>query len=115
MPKKILVVEDHTDTREMLEILLMREGYQVITAADGVEGLVRAKEEHPDLILTDLHMPNLDGIEMVEQLRQLPQFDQTEIIAMTADRDLHTAAIQAGVDRFLKKPFVYDNLVNILG
>ena len=114
MSVKILVVEDHTDTRDMLEILLTREGFQVITAEDGWKGLAKAKTELPDVILTDVHMPNLNGIDLIRALRDLPQTERTPIVVMTADRDQQAAAVAAGVDQFLKKPIMVEKLFSTL-
>ena len=114
MSVKILVVEDHTDTRDMLEILLTREGFQVITAEDGWNGLAKASTDHPDVNLTDVHMPNLSGIDLIKALRHLPQTEHTPIVVMTADRDQQAAALEAGVDQFLKKPILVEKLFSTL-
>ncbi|HVG21667.1 MAG TPA: response regulator [Blastocatellia bacterium] len=65
MPKKILIVEDTLDTRELLHLYLTSEGFSVATASDGREGLYMARAESPDLIITDINMPEMDGISMV--------------------------------------------------
>jgi two-component system cell cycle response regulator DivK len=74
MKKKILIIEDQDETREMYSLVLEREGYQVLHAADGVDGLRLATEEHPDLILLDVLMPVMDGYEVLEKIkmRKLP-------------------------------------------
>ena len=65
MAAKILVIEDTLDMREVLHLYLKSEGFDVVVASDGREGLYMARAEKPDLILTDLHMPNVDGITLV--------------------------------------------------
>src|SRR5690242_1316383 len=91
MTAKILVVEDTLDTRELLHLYLTGEGFTVITAGDGREGLYLARAEKPDLVITDLNMPHLDGLALVKELRAEPQFKDLPIIVMTAfgkqDRD----------------------------
>lgn len=67
--KKILVVEDETPLREALRDKLVREGYPVIEAVDGEDGLAKANQEHPDLILTDIMMPKMDGFAMIQHLQ----------------------------------------------
>ena len=105
MPKKILVVEDTLDTREVIHLYLKMEDFSVITASDGREGLYLARAEQPDLIVTDINMPNLDGLEMIKQLRSQKEFKDIPIIALTAygieERD---ASIKAGANRALDKP-----------
>ena len=113
MVARILVVEDTLDTRELLHLYLKSEGFDVITASDGREGLYLARAEHPDLIITDLHMPNLDGISLVKELRAEPEFKDLPIIAFTAfgheDRD---NAIRAGANRALDKPMHFESLID---
>jgi two-component system alkaline phosphatase synthesis response regulator PhoP len=70
MPAKILVVDDDPDIIDALDVLLQGEGYEVITAGDGEEGLLRIKEESPDLIILDLLMPKLDGYGVCKTLRE---------------------------------------------
>jgi CheY-like chemotaxis protein len=115
MSKKILVVEDNLDTRELLHLYLTGEGFTVITASDGREGLYLAKVERPDLILTDLNMPHLDGITMVKDLRSQPQFKDLPILVFTAfgqeDRD---NAIRAGADRAVDKPVHFESLIDVI-
>lgn len=67
MPRKILVVEDNLDTRELIHLHLTTEGFVAVVASDGREGLYMAGAEHPDLIITDVSMPEVDGIEMVKR------------------------------------------------
>jgi two-component system chemotaxis response regulator CheY len=110
--KIILVVEDTVDTRELLHLYLTKEGFTVVLAADGGEGLYRVKSDRPDLIITDINMPNLSGIDMVKQLREEPECAKTPIIALTAyGKDFSEEAIKAGATGTMQKPFEFDALI----
>jgi len=113
MAAKILIVEDTLDTRELLHLYLTGEGFTVIAAGDGREGLYLARAEKPDLIVTDLNMPQLDGLALVKELRAEPQFKDLPIIVITAfgkqDRD---DAIRAGANRAVDKPTHFESLVD---
>jgi CheY-like chemotaxis protein len=113
MPKKILVVEDNLDTRELIHLHLTTEGFIVVTASDGHEGLYLASAEHPDLIITDISMPELDGLELVRQLRGQPEFAALPILVLTAFGESHlTEAIRVGASRALSKPVLFDGLID---
>jgi DNA-binding response OmpR family regulator len=115
MPKTILIVEDTVDTRELLHLYLTKEEFTIIIAADGGEGLYRAKSDQPDLIITDIHMPNLSGIDMIKQLRQESETAKTPIIALTAyGKDFRDEAISAGADDTMQKPFEFEELVDLV-
>jgi len=119
MAKKILVVEDSPDTRELLQVMLQSEGFDVALAEDGAEGIQQATTEAPDLIISDLSMPRLDGIRMIKRLRELPKVGRVPILALTSHGlEKAMSAIRAGADRVLTRPvenrllisFVYDLL-----
>lgn len=113
MPKKILVVEDNLDTRELIHLHLTTEGYTVVTACNGQEGLYLAGAEHPDLIVTDISMPELDGLELVRHLRNKPEFAALPILVLTAFGESHlTEAIRVGATRVLNKPVLFDGLID---
>ena len=112
MPHKILVVDDSDDTREMMVKLLELEAFTVVTAQDGSAGLKVAAAELPDLIITDINMPNLNGIEMIRQLRTRPGFGRVPIMAMTAyGNGVAKEALEAGADRAATKPVQFNALV----
>ena len=102
----ILVVDDEPYIREFLHQVLTDEGYRVVTAGDGAEALVVAEHEKPDLILLDIRMPNLDGMEACQELRKRPVTKNCRIIMLTAfdTRDRLEESIVAGADDFLGKP-----------
>src|SRR5260370_28716396 len=83
MPK-ILVIDHVADPRDLLHMYLSKEGYQVLIAATGSEGLYIADVEKPDLVITDIGLPDMDGIQLIQSLRGLEGFAGVPIIAMTA-------------------------------
>jgi len=105
-PGKILIVDDEPDIVEFITYNLKRKGYNIVTAHDGAEAIRKAKEFRPDLILMDVMMPNKDGIQAVRELRQLPDFEQTAIIFLTAlnDEKSEIAGLQVGADDYITKP-----------
>ena len=104
MIEKILVVEDHADTRDGLAKILELEGYVIVTAEDGREGLKIAQEECPNLILTDVMMPNMDGIEMIKLILEQSQFSYMPIMVLSAYIDNASDAMKAGANSVLPKP-----------
>ena len=90
----ILVIEDYTDTRELLSVLLRRRGYNVIEAEDGVEGLLKAGWVYPDLILLDLSLPEMDGVEVARRIHAQGKLSQVPIFVLSAYR---TDAVKADV------------------
>ena len=113
MPKKILIIEDNVDTRDLIHLHLTTEGFSVVVAADGREGLYMADAEHPDLIITDIDMPNLDGIELVKRLRAQTQFADLPILVLTSfGHEQMEDAIRAGANRAVGKPAHFDSLID---
>jgi two-component system alkaline phosphatase synthesis response regulator PhoP len=104
--KKILIVDDEPDILEILEYNLKNEGYDTILAKDGEEGLQKAKQYKPDLIILDVMMPIKNGMEVCKILRSLPEFNQTIIIFLTAVNDefSHIKGLESGGDDFISKP-----------
>src|SRR5918997_4060466 len=99
MAHTILVVDDTVDTRELLHLYLTGEGFTVLIAADGGEGLYRSRADRPDLIITDINMPNLDGISMIRQLRAEAETARIPVIALTAyGREFTEGALLAGAN-----------------
>jgi adenylate cyclase len=105
-PPRILIVDDNATNVKILQARLGSEGYEVVSAADGEEGLSAARQFTPDLILLDLMMPKLGGIEVCRRLRADPDFPFTPIIIVTAMADLKdvVAGLEAGGDEYLTKP-----------
>ena len=111
--KKILVVEDEATIRMNLTLMLKGEGYAVDAAEDGRAGIARAKSFAPDLIVSDVMMPELDGFGMLEALRADPRFADTPFIFLTAlnDRTSTRRGMNLGADDFINKPFTRDELL----
>ena len=106
MKKKILIVEDNPQNMRLLEMLLGAKGYTLLKAIDGEEAVNLATSERPDLIIMDIQLPKMNGLEATRQLRQSPDFSHTPIIAITAyamkgDREKF---LEAGCDAYLSKP-----------
>jgi two-component system cell cycle response regulator DivK len=112
----ILVVEDSEDIRALLEELLEAEGYNLIFATNGEEGLTLAQQENPTIILMDLSLPGMDGWEAVYRLRQLPEFATTPIIALTAHatRKDEERALAVGCTGYISKPFDMEKLLDYI-
>lgn len=116
MAKTILIVDDSASIRQMVAFTLKTDGYTVIEAADGVEGLAKANAHDIDLVLTDQNMPNMDGITFVKTLRGLPKFEKTPILILTT---VHTDAMktqgrEAGATGWLVKPFDPHKLLEVV-
>ena len=103
----ILVVDDSEDMRDLLQRLLERAGYRVVLAADGQTSLTQAKLHHPDLVLMDLSLPDMDGWEAVRHLRKMREFRSIPIIAVTAHVSPREEerAMAAGCTAHIGKPF----------
>lgn len=118
---KILVIDDNRDNRAVLVNLLAPLGFEVMEAVDGLEGLLKANETRPDLILLDLVMPGLSGLEVAQHLRQSPELNEVVIIAVSASAFGVTRqqSLAAGCNDFLSKPvqveMVLDTLQRYLG
>jgi two-component system alkaline phosphatase synthesis response regulator PhoP len=103
---KVLLVDDEQDIIDLLRYNLEREGYQVTTALNGRDAIKQAKQQRPDLIVLDIMMPGMDGVEVCNQLRQLPEFKQTLITFLSARGEDYSqiAGFEAGADDFITKP-----------
>lgn len=104
--QKVLLVDDEPDIVELLRYNLEREGYAVQTALNGKDALKAAKSGRPDLIVLDIMMPGMDGVEVCTQLRQLPEFKNTVITFLTARNEDYSqiAGFDAGADDYITKP-----------
>lgn len=104
--QKILIVDDEPDILELIEYNLKKEGYQVYTASNGVEAIAAAKKHLPDLIILDIMMPKLDGIETCRQLRAIPEFKSTFIVFLTARSEEYSeiSGFNVGADDYIAKP-----------
>ena len=114
--RKILIVEDTPMNMDLI-VQLLEDDYELSTAVDGAEGLRKAREENPDLILMDLSLPILDGWEVTRRLKNDPDFASTPIIALTAHamEGDEEAARDAGCDAYLTKPIRREILFDAIG
>jgi class 3 adenylate cyclase len=112
-PPRILIVDDNETNRDILVTRLGVHGYELLQAADGEEALAAAKEHRPDLILLDVMMPKLDGIEVTRRIKSDPEMPFTPIILVTAKADSKdiVAGLEAGADEYLTKPVDQMSLV----
>ena len=103
---KILLVNDEPDILEIVGYNLSSEGYKIITAKNGVEGVKKAKKEKPQLIILDVMMPEMDGIEACEQIRKVPELENCLITFLTARGEDYSqiAGFDAGADDYITKP-----------
>ncbi len=106
MAEKILIVDDEPDIIEFLEYNLRKEGYEVVSASNGEEGIRAAEREKPDLIILDIMMPRMDGVEVCRQLRSRDAFRYTPIAFLTAREEDYSqiAALEMGGDDYITKP-----------
>ncbi len=102
----VLIVDDEPDLVELIAYALTAEGFRVLTAADGAEGLAIAEAERPDLVVLDIMMPRMDGVELTERLRENAQLRLTPILMLTArsGEGDEIAGLEAGADDYLTKP-----------
>lgn len=110
----VLVIDDQPGIRKLLNEVLSEEGYNVVTAGNGYEGLQRAKEQKPALILMDMKMPGMDGI---ETLREIKRYNQTiKVIMMTAYGELEMVnqAQLLGAENYITKPFDINALCQLI-
>jgi CheY-like chemotaxis protein len=111
--KTVLIVDDEFCIREALSEILEADGYAVVTAQDGTEGLARLDDARPDVVLLDFMMPAMDGLEMLRRMRDLPEHRGTPVVLMTAA----PKGIDAGDgqwDVLLPKPFDVDHLERLI-
>lgn len=103
---KILIVDDEPDILELIEYNLKKEGYQVYTASNGQEAVTQAKKYLPDLIILDIMMPKMDGIEACRILRTMPEFKNTFMVFLTARSEEYSeiAGFNVGADDYIAKP-----------
>jgi diguanylate cyclase (GGDEF)-like protein len=112
-PLTILVIEDHPDQRDLLAIVLQREGYRVITAANGVDGLAKLEQEQVQIALSDIMMPKMDGFELIKQIRSNPALKSIYFILITAriQEGDRVRGLDLGADDYITKPFSFSELL----
>ena len=110
----VLVIEDYADTRELICAMLRKAGYQVIEAEDGVEGLLKASFSYPDLVILDLVLPEMDGVETLRRIHQMPKLSRTPIFVVSAllTQEVEADARAAGCTEVFSKPFEIGELLD---
>jgi two-component system cell cycle response regulator DivK len=111
-PQKVLYVEDNLDNRMLVQRILEAEGYVFFGASSAQDGINIAHQHHPDLILVDINMPEVDGLSMTRQLKADEYFRSTPVIAITANvmRGDRERTLAAGCDGYIQKPIDVDQL-----
>lgn len=114
--KKILIVEDNRSNLKMLRLVLGGIDCEILEAVDGAEAMEVAIENRPDIILMDIQIPKMDGLEVTRRLRKMQEFSKTAIIALTAfamEKDEQTG-LDAGCNEYMTKPFSTAKLLEIV-
>lgn len=111
---KVLIVDDVPDTREIIQKLLHYEGYDVVSASTGEEGVKKAKEEKPDVILMDINLPGIDGTEALKRIRQNNPIQCVIMLTAYATLDNAIQSLKEGASDFIKKPFENEHLIHIV-
>jgi two-component system chemotaxis response regulator CheY len=116
MSKTILAIDDSASIRQMVGMTLASAGHRVIEAVDGADGYGKATAEQVDAVITDLNMPNLNGIEFIRKFRQHPLSKGVPIILLTteSDEELKRQAREAGATGWIVKPFKQDQLLAVI-
>ena len=112
----ILTVDDSPSMRQMIKLVLAPSGHNVVEAGDGSEGLAKARGERFDLVITDLNMPVMNGLEMIRGLRALPSFTGVPIVFLTTESDdsVKQQAKTAGATGWITKPFKPEQLLAVV-
>jgi two-component system response regulator MprA len=113
---RVLVVDDEPQVVWVLQLALDAEGYEVLTARNGVEAMAKISEGHPELMVLDVMMPRMDGWSVMRELAKLPADERPRVVMVTAlatGRDRETAQ-RLGVDVYMPKPFDVDALLGVL-
>jgi two-component system chemotaxis response regulator CheY len=113
--KTILTVDDSSSVRQMVKITLTSAGYAVVEACDGKDGLAKAKSHSVNLVITDLNMPVMNGLEFIRSLRQLPAYRGVPIVFLTTESDdsMKQEAKAAGATGWITKPFKQEQLAAV--
>lgn len=116
MAKKIATVDDSSSVRQMVSITLKGAGYEVIEGVDGKDALGKLQGNQADMVITDLNMPNMDGIELIRALRAMPSYKFTPIIMLTTESQAQRKqeGKEAGATGWIVKPFKPEQLLEVI-
>lgn len=117
MTRTIMSVDDSPSIRQMVSFTLQRAGYSVLEACDGRDALTKLRDGAADMIIADLNMPNMDGLELIRQLRSEPRYRYVPIIMLTTESEPEKKAAgrAAGATGWIVKPFTPEQLVSVVG
>ena len=111
---KVLIVDDAPDTIEIIQTLLRYEGYEVITASTGEEGVKEAAKEQPEVVLMDINLPGIDGNEALRRIKKINPLESVVMLTAFATVENAIQALKEGASDFIKKPFENDHLIHIV-
>jgi two-component system chemotaxis response regulator CheY len=116
MAKTILIVDDSSSMRQLVTFALKDAGYDVVAAVDGKEALSKASENRVDMVVTDLNMPEMDGLELIRQLRAQPSYKFTPIIMLTTESQeaKKQEGRKVGASGWIVKPFTPEQLIGVV-
>jgi len=116
MSKRILTVDDSASIRQMVSFTLKKEGYEVIEASDGRDALSKIRTGPVNMVITDLHMPNMNGIDLIRALRADPSYKFIPILMLTTEshQDKKDLGRQAGATGWIVKPFKPEQLIAVV-
>ena len=116
MGKIVMTVDDSSSIRQMVSLTLSQAGYEVVEACDGVDALSKLKAKPVNMVITDIHMPNMNGIELIQQVRQIGNLKFLPIVALTTESQAEKkmAAKKAGATGWIVKPFSPDQLLAVV-
>lgn len=112
---KILIIDDESDLRDLYKKLLELQSYQVFCAANGADGILLNEQQNPDLIILDMHMPDMDGIETLRNIRKTDDSVIVVILTGYACPDTIRDAVDLNVSEYLSKPFENKELLRVIG
>ncbi len=113
--RKILIIDDENDLLDLFKKLLEQQSYQVFCASNGPDGILLNKQKNPDLIILDMHMPEMDGIETLRNIRKTDEKVIVVILTGYACPDTIRDAVDLNVSEYLSKPFGNSELLNVIG
>jgi two-component system chemotaxis response regulator CheY len=116
MGKMILVVDDSVSMRQLVSFTVRKAGYDVCEAVGGKEGLAKVTAQKIDMVITDVNMPEMNGLEFIKQIRERPEYKLTPILILTTETQevMKQAGRQAGASAWIIKPFASEQLVELV-
>lgn len=116
MSKTIMIADDSESIRELLEMTLVKEGYHVIKTVDGSDAMLQLNGQHIDLVITDLNMPVMDGIDLIREIRKTERYATTPVLFLTTESQASRKdeARVAGATGWIVKPFMPERLLSVI-